>query len=104
MQNKANLLDTQMNASHVKTKTYEQKTMNCEPTKQTQSKPIYGEHSRTIYGEPACLEPVERPALQSPELVEGSLVEVSNHQSQFPGHWRRRPAEAAKKYHGQLRC
>jgi RHS repeat-associated protein len=43
MQNKANLLDTQMNASYVKTKNYEQKTMNCEPLKQTQSKPIYGE-------------------------------------------------------------
>jgi len=40
MQNKANLPDTQMNASYVKTKTYEQKPMDNKPTKQTQSKPI----------------------------------------------------------------
>jgi hypothetical protein len=40
MQNKANLQDAQMNASHVKTKSYEQKTMNCEPTKQSQTNPI----------------------------------------------------------------
>jgi hypothetical protein len=39
MQNKPNLPDTQINASHVKTKNYEQKTMNCEPTKQSQNKP-----------------------------------------------------------------
>ena len=43
MQNKANLPDTQMNASYVKTKNCEQKTMDNEPTKQTQSNPIYGE-------------------------------------------------------------
>jgi len=48
MQNKANLPDTQMNASYVKTKNYEQKPMDNEPTKQTQSNPIYGE--------PACTE------------------------------------------------
>jgi len=40
MQNKPNLLDIKMNVSYVKTKNYEQKTMNCEPAKQTQSKPI----------------------------------------------------------------
>jgi hypothetical protein len=40
MQNKANLLDTQMNVTYVKIKNYAQKTMNCEPTKQTQTKPI----------------------------------------------------------------
>jgi hypothetical protein len=40
MQNKANLLDTQINASYVKTKNYEQKTMEEEPIKQTQTKPI----------------------------------------------------------------
>ena len=40
-----------MNASYVKTKTCEQKTMSYEPTKQTQSKPIYGE--------PACPEFIE---------------------------------------------
>jgi hypothetical protein len=39
MQNKANLPDTQINVSHVKTKNYEQKTKEEEPTKQTQSKP-----------------------------------------------------------------
>ncbi len=38
--------------------------MNCESAKQTQSNPTCGEHSRTIYGEPAytertCGEPVE---------------------------------------------
>jgi hypothetical protein len=43
MQNKANLLDSQMNVSYVKTKNYEQKTMDNEPVKQTQSNPIYGE-------------------------------------------------------------
>ncbi len=32
-----------MNASYVKTKNYEQKPMDNEPIKQTQSKPIYGE-------------------------------------------------------------
>jgi hypothetical protein len=36
MQNKANLLDTQMNVSYVKTKNYEQKTMDNEPIKQSQ--------------------------------------------------------------------
>jgi len=40
MQNKANLLDTQMNASYVKTKNYEQRTMDNEPIKQSQTKPI----------------------------------------------------------------
>ncbi len=39
MQNKANFLDTKMNASCVKTKNYEQRTMANEPIKQTQSKP-----------------------------------------------------------------
>jgi hypothetical protein len=39
MQNKPNFPDTQMNASLVKTKSYEQKTMNCEPAKQSQNKP-----------------------------------------------------------------
>jgi hypothetical protein len=51
MQNKANFLDIQMNVTSVKTKSYELRTMNYEPTKQTQSNPIYGEHRRTIYGE-----------------------------------------------------
>jgi len=41
MQNKANLLVSQMNLSYVKTKSYEQKTMNNESIKQTQTKPIY---------------------------------------------------------------
>jgi len=40
MQNKANLLDIQMNASYVKTKNYEQRTMANKPIKQSQSKPI----------------------------------------------------------------
>ena len=40
MQNKANLQVSQMNVTYVKTKNYEQKTMDYEPTKQTQSKPI----------------------------------------------------------------
>ena len=40
MQNKANFPDTQMNASYVKTKNYEQNTMEAEPAKQTQSNPI----------------------------------------------------------------
>jgi len=40
MQNKANLRDIQMNVTYVKIKKYEQKTMNHEPLKQTQSKPI----------------------------------------------------------------
>ncbi len=43
MQNKANLPVSQRNVSYVKTKNYEQKTMNCELIKQTQTKPIYGE-------------------------------------------------------------
>ncbi len=43
MQNKPNLLNTQMNTSYVKTKNYEQKTIDNEPIKQTQSKPICGE-------------------------------------------------------------
>ncbi len=40
MQNKANLLDIQMNISYVKTKNYEQKTTEEESTKQSQTKPI----------------------------------------------------------------
>ncbi len=32
-----------MNTTYVKIKNYEQKTMNYEPAKQTQSNPIYGE-------------------------------------------------------------
>jgi hypothetical protein len=40
MQNKPNLLDAQMNVSLIKTKSYEQMTMNNEPGKQTQSNPI----------------------------------------------------------------
>ncbi len=40
MQNKPNLPNTQMNASYAKTKNYEQNTMEAEPAKQTQSKPI----------------------------------------------------------------
>jgi hypothetical protein len=39
MQNKPNLLDTQMNVTIVLTKHYEQITMNNEPKKQTQTKP-----------------------------------------------------------------
>jgi len=39
MQNKANLRHIQMNVSYVKTKNYEQKTMDNEPIKQSQSKP-----------------------------------------------------------------
>jgi hypothetical protein len=39
MQNKANLPDTQMNASYVKTKNYEQNTMEEKPAKQSQNKP-----------------------------------------------------------------
>ena len=41
--------------------------MSVEPIKQTQTKPIYGEHGRTIYGEP----------------VEPFMVSLSNQQSQF---------------------
>ncbi len=41
MQNKPNLPDTQMNASYVKRKSYEQKTMDNEPIKQSQSNPIF---------------------------------------------------------------
>jgi hypothetical protein len=80
MQNKANLMVSQMNVSYVKTKNYEQKTTNCKTTKQTQSKPIYGEHNRTTCGE--LVEPfmVSLPAL--------SLSNGSNQQSQFPGHRR----------------
>ena len=40
MQNKANLLNTQMNVSSFKTMSYEQKTMNYANKKQTQTKPI----------------------------------------------------------------
>ncbi len=40
MQNKANLQDSQMNVTYVKTNNLQQKTMNYEPIKQTQSKPI----------------------------------------------------------------
>lgn len=40
MQNKANLPNIQMNVTYVKTRSYEQKTMYNEPTKQSQSKPI----------------------------------------------------------------
>jgi hypothetical protein len=39
MQNKANSLDMQMNVSYVKTKNYEQPTMDNEPIKQSQTKP-----------------------------------------------------------------
>src|SRR3989304_5759659 len=41
MQNKANLLDIQMNISYFFTMNYEQITMNNEPIKQTQSNPIF---------------------------------------------------------------
>jgi hypothetical protein len=40
MQNKPNLRDSQMNVSYVKTKNYEQRTMDSEPIKQSQTKPI----------------------------------------------------------------
>ncbi len=40
MQNKPNLPVSQMNVSYVKIKNYEQRTMDNEPIKQTQSKPI----------------------------------------------------------------
>jgi len=40
MQNKANLLDTQMNVSSVKTKDYENKRLCRRGEKQTQSNPI----------------------------------------------------------------
>jgi hypothetical protein len=40
MQNKANLLDTQMNVISVKTKDYENKRLCRRDEKQTQSKPI----------------------------------------------------------------
>ncbi len=78
MQNKANLPDTQMNASHVKTKNYEQKTTANEPIKQTQSNPTCGEHNRTIYGEPACTERT------CGELVESSQT-IKPKQSQSKG-------------------
>ena len=39
MQNKANLPDIQMNVSYVKTTNYEQRTMDNEPIKQSQTKP-----------------------------------------------------------------
>ena len=39
MQNKPNFPDAQMNISYVKIKSYEQRTMNNEPIKQTQSNP-----------------------------------------------------------------
>jgi hypothetical protein len=41
MQNKPNFRDAQMNVTYFLTKNYEQLTMNNEPTKQTQSKPIF---------------------------------------------------------------
>jgi hypothetical protein len=40
MQNKPNFSDTQMNATYVKTKNYEQNTMEAESAKQSQTKPI----------------------------------------------------------------
>jgi len=40
MQNKATLLDIQMNVSYVKTKNYEQRAMGNEPIEQSQTKPI----------------------------------------------------------------
>jgi hypothetical protein len=42
MQNKANLLDTQINVSSVKTKDYENKRLCSRGEKQTQTKPISG--------------------------------------------------------------
>jgi hypothetical protein len=49
MQNKANLMVSQMIVSYVKTKNYEQKTMTNEPIKQTQSKPKRKDEVRIFY-------------------------------------------------------
>jgi hypothetical protein len=50
MQNKANLLDTQMNVSSVKTKNYENKRLCRRGEKQTQSNPIsYSNKTNTTF-------------------------------------------------------
>ncbi len=53
MQNKANLLRIQMNVTYVKTKTYEQRTMDDKPIKQSQTKPISTLKTLLIDGEQA---------------------------------------------------
>jgi hypothetical protein len=56
MQNKANLLDTQMNVTIVLTKDYENKRLCSRPEKQTQSNPIYSEPVESTCSELACTE------------------------------------------------
>jgi len=63
MQNKANLLVTQMNVSSVKTKDYENIRLCRRGEKQTQSNPIYSE-----LVEPTCSELVEPIADQPPHF------------------------------------
>jgi hypothetical protein len=46
MQNKPNFPDTQMNATYVKRKNYEQNTMEAEPAKQSQNKPNQSQFPR----------------------------------------------------------
>jgi hypothetical protein len=50
--NKANLLDTQMNVSSVKTKDYENERLCRRGEKQTQSNPIYSEPVESISNVP----------------------------------------------------
>jgi hypothetical protein len=52
MQNKANLLDTQMNVSSVKTKEYENKRLFRRPEKQTQTNPISKTRWEESFGMP----------------------------------------------------
>ncbi len=64
MQNKPNFLHAQMNASHVKTRNYRQKTMNYEPTKQTHSKPI----ELAFIGERRPAEALAKAGLSQPSI------------------------------------
>jgi len=79
-----------MNVTCAKTKSYKQKTMVNEPIKQTQSKPIYGELVEPFMVSPPALSLSNVPALSGPVVSEVEPVEVSNQQSQFPAHRRRK--------------
>jgi len=59
MQNKPNLPRTQMNTTFLLAKDYEQITMNNEPEKQTQSKPILSASGGFIRLLPTCGGPAD---------------------------------------------
>ncbi len=72
-----------MDLTHYSTNRYDNNSGLLTMQKQTQTNPIYGERSRTIYGEPACPELVEGVEPTCSELVEPILY-ASRSAAQIP--------------------